>query len=222
MAQASASTCKAAGNDTTSVVTTEYSNSRTSKQWSRESQHHAPAEDDKNLDCCFGSFPWLMWFFATTTPKKRPDRLSWGCAGPTEPGVVNSPTNKLDQESDTQGLSLTSSSLQEKTAQYWDFYAERALQRALQSEQEDTPSLIQKPALHTLKTPQTTTINVSNVSVPPRRFPDDSQLATSEDPLFPNLDNGVVESKCELGQTFNSKDDCILVTTSTKVFVGTA
>jgi hypothetical protein len=192
------------GNNTPSIVTTEYSKNRTSEQWSRESQHHAQAEDDKDLDCCFGLFPWLMSFFATTTPKKRLVRLSWECAGPTEPGVVNSPTNKLDQESDTQGLSLTSSSLQEKTAQYWDLFAERAsqraLQRALQFEQEDTPSLTQKPAVYTLKTPQTTTINVSNVFAPPRRFSDDSKLASSVYQLFPDFDNGVIECKCELGE----------------------
>ncbi|KAF1358483.1 hypothetical protein EJ07DRAFT_156713 [Lizonia empirigonia] len=258
MAQASASTCKAAGSDTLSIVTTEYSKNRTSEQWS---QHHAQAEEDKDLSCCFGWFPSFTSLFPTTAPKKRPDRfnrLSWQCAGHTKPVVVNNPTNKLNQnthlhtcasceesssgscphrantfqcpglatdvektdlyiknsrhdssiDSDTQGLSLTPLALATETARIWDIYERRALLHHKQILMEDTLSLIRKSAGQ-----------ASTASVPLHRSVDDSQLASSAEQPFLDLDNRIFESKCESGQTFNIKDGCIVVTT--EIFVDT-
>jgi hypothetical protein len=74
----------------------------------------------------------------------------------------------------------------EKTARAWDTYEKGELHPE-QILVEDT-----KPAIQALETRRTATTV------------EDLKLVTSRYPLFPNPGNGVVESKCELGQTFDS------------------
>jgi hypothetical protein len=153
----------------------------------------SPAEEDKDLFCCFGCFPSFTLLFPTTASKKRPDRLnrlSWQCAGNTEPGVVNT-QHDCSIDPDTQGLSSTPSPLATEAAQIWDIYERRVLhhERILV---EDTLSSIRELAGQAPETPRTATSN------------DDSQLASSVDQLSTvSLLGKFIESKCELGQIFS-------------------
>jgi hypothetical protein len=93
-------------NYTPSIVTTEYSKGRLSEQSSRESQHQAQAEEDDGLFSCIPCLRLLKSFLSDVAPEKqsgrsdrsdRFDRLTWEREGPTQPGVVNNPTNELNQ-----------------------------------------------------------------------------------------------------------------------------